>query len=148
MESPASARSITYRWSSLPASSRSCRAPPSPASSLAPRPRFGELGQCAPRRARWHYFLAGHFSASFPPALALGLPCAYHLSALRRWRKSRGLRGFLRNDPEDALIDQWTGFRLRAWLGLTQCRFKSCLRHLSGQGFTENRIPCPLRLVG
>src|SRR5260370_1126519 len=29
--------------------------------------------------------------------------------------------------------------RLRAWLGLTQCRFKSCLRHTKGHGLSLSR---------
>jgi hypothetical protein len=49
---------------------------------------------------------------------------------MRIWRKFRVFQRDLRNVPDYALKDQWTGFRLRAWLGLTQCRCKSCLRQL------------------
>src|SRR4051812_27265154 len=35
--------------------------------------------------------------------------------------------------------------RLRAWLGLTQCRFKSCLRHLVTKGLTANNAVGPFR---
>jgi hypothetical protein len=67
---------------------------------------------------------------------------------MRKWRKSHIFQGILRNDPDDALIVQWTGFRLRAWFPSRECRFKSCLRQLTGQRLRATEVVAFFRQAG
>ncbi len=72
------------------------------------------------------------------------MPFAYNETTVRFCRKKRREQGFLRNVPEVPLKEKRTRVRLRAWLGLTQCRFKSCLRHTKGTSTRRKSRMSPL----
>ena len=87
--------------------------------------RVSSVAECETARRRTIFW--GAFGGA---ELAVRRPCGYNVSAMRNGRIALTFSSFQHNPDAAPTCLKSLQTRLRAWLGLTQCRFKSFLRQL------------------